>query len=50
MNGYKNSVIYYISSLLAPLAGRVLNGVSISPKEPILINGEYLVTHYAFTL
>lgn len=50
MNGYKNSVIYYISSLLAPLAGRVLNGVSISPKEPILINGEYLVTHYDFTL
>ena len=50
MNGYKNSVIYYISSLLSPLAGRVLNGVSISPKEHILVNGEYLVTQYDFTL
>lgn len=50
MNGYKNSVIYYISSLLSPLVGRVLNGVSISPKEHILVNGEYLVTQYDFTL
>ena len=50
MNGYKNSVIYYISSLLAPLAGRVLNGVSISPKESILVNGDYLVTQHDFTL
>lgn len=50
MNGYKNSVVYYISSLLAPLAGRVLNGVSISPKESILVNGDYLVTQHDFTL
>lgn len=50
MNGYKNSVIYYISSLLAPLAGRVLNGVSISPKESISVNGNYLITQYDFTL
>ena len=50
MNGYKNSVVYYISSLLAPLAGRVLNGVSISPKESILVNGGYLVTQHDFTL
>ena len=50
MNGYKNSVIYYISSLLSPLAGRVLNGVSISPKESISVNGNYLTTQYDFTL
>jgi hypothetical protein len=50
MNGYKNSVIYYISSLLAPLAERVLNGVSISPKESISVNGNYLTTQYDFTL
>lgn len=50
MNGYKNSVIYYISSLLAPLAGRVLNGVSISPKESISVNGNYLITQYDLTL
>ena len=48
MNGYKNSVIYYISSLLAPLAGRVLNGVSISPRESISVNGNYLITQYDF--
>ena len=48
MNSYKNSVIYYISSLLAPLAGRVLNGVSISPKESISVNGNYLITQYDF--
>lgn len=50
MNGYNNSVIHYISSLLAPLVGRVLNGVSISPKESISVNGNYLITQYDFTL